>query len=99
MLTEKATMKKIQENFNEAECELTAAAYTNNENTRAEATVTAQIYVARRLREVTDDLISSNENLARSTDRSAKALNFLTLGLVLVGILQAVIIWRVSSTP
>jgi len=59
-------MKKIQEIFTEAEAELATAANTAYSSIVSEAGVTAQIYVAHRLREVTDDLIASNHKLESS---------------------------------
>ena len=91
-------MKKIQKLLTEAEVELATAAYTAVTGTISEANVTAQVYLAHRLREVTDDVIDSNANLANSNARYAKALNVLTACLVIVGVVQAVVIWRVSQS-
>ena len=53
----------------------------------------------RDVREVTNDLMASNEKLARSNNRYALALNILTGCIVAVGILQAFVVWGVSSMP
>ena len=92
-------MKAIQKLLTEAEAEFAIDANTANTGEISEANVTAQLYLAHRLRAVTDDLMASNDKLEKSNNRYALALNILTAGLVLVGILQAFVIWRVSSTP
>lgn len=61
--------------------------------------VIADIYVTRRLKAITDDLIESNNTISETAEesarkvaaasrRSANSLNILTLALVLVGIAQ-----------
>ncbi len=103
-------MKRIQELLDDDEAALARDANTANTGEISEVRVTAQLYLAHRLREVTNDLMASNEKLAkvngasneklaRSNNRYAGALNILTFFLVLVGVLQAFVIWRVSSTP
>ena len=65
--------------------------------TGAETGVTAQInktriyadiYTTKHLRAAIDQLIESNEKLSASNDRYARAMNWLTLGLLVVAILQ-----------
>ncbi len=46
------------------------------------------------LHETTDKLIKSNETLAKSNDRHATAMQWLTAALVVVGIIQIIVAWK-----
>ena len=48
-------------------------------------------------RKMADDMIQVNKDLAAASGRNATALNWVTAGLVVVGLLQAWLIWTVSQ--
>ena len=52
--------------------------------------VYADIYITRNLRSAIHELVKSNERLSASNDKYAKAMNWLTFGLLLTAILQIV---------
>lgn len=80
-------MEKIRRTLTEPEGELATSANSGSEGTRAEVRILAELHVARRHREMVDDLIESNEALAAANTKYAKGLLFLTGGLVFVGLL------------
>ena len=47
-------------------------------------------------RKMADDIIQTNKDLATASGRNATALNWVTFGLVVVGLLQAWLIWTVN---
>ena len=96
-------MKAIKEKLTEEERELAEAARGQSSHDVAEARVVTDLWVAHRMREMADDMISANKKLAKSSGDTATALNDLTKKLVwftgllcLVGLVQAYIIWSVS---
>jgi hypothetical protein len=51
----------------------------------------SEIYVTKKLETAIDKLIQSNEKLSESNDRYARAMNYLTGGLLLVAIIQVIL--------
>ena len=78
-------------NLTEGEEALLAGAETGSTAQINKTRIYATIYSAKRLRAAIDDLITSNEKLSTSNDRYAKAMNWLTFGLLLVAIIQGAV--------
>jgi len=51
----------------------------------------SDIYITKRISEAIDKLIESNERLSKSNDRYARAMNYLTGGLLLVTLIQVIL--------
>jgi hypothetical protein len=75
----------------EGESALIAGAETGVTAQINKTRVYADIYITKNLRSAINDLIKSNERLSNSNDRYARAMNWLTLGLLLVAVLQVTV--------
>lgn len=75
----------------EAEEALIAGAETGMTAQINKTRIYADIYLAKNLRAAIDELIKSNERLSTSNDRYARAMNWLTLGLLAVAVVQAIV--------
>jgi hypothetical protein len=73
------------------EKDLLRGAETGNTSQINKTRIYANIYLTKKLHAIIDDLIQSNERLSESNDRYAKAMNWLTFGLLLVAALQTAI--------
>jgi len=74
----------------EGEVALVAGAETGITAQINKTRVYADIYITKNLRSAVDDLIKSNERLSASNDRYARAMNWLTFGLLAVAVLQTI---------
>jgi hypothetical protein len=62
-----------------------------------EADVVSRLYVSMQQRKMADDMIQANSDLERASGRNATALDWVTAALVVVGLLQAWLIWTVNK--
>ena len=87
--------EKIREELNltKGEEDLIAASETGITSQINKTRIFADIYITKNLDNVINSLIESNENLSRSNDRYARAMNWLTGGLLIVAILQLIMLF------
>ena len=95
-------MNAIEEGLPNDEKEFVKQAHTGQNGPSSAAGVTAALYISHKMRDMADDMISSNKKLATASDDTAKALNRLTSRLVVVtvllgvvGLTQVFMIWAV----
>ena len=77
--------------LSEGEKALLAGAETGTTSQINKTRVYADIYVTKGMRRAVKDLIDSNLVLSQSNERHARALNWLTAGLLFLGIVQVVL--------
>jgi hypothetical protein len=75
----------------EGEKALTVGAETGTSPQINKVRIWSEIYVTKKLETAIDKLIQSNEKLSESNDRYARAMNYLTGGLLLVAIIQVIL--------
>ena len=87
--------EKIREELNltKGEEDLIAASETGTTSQINKTRIFADIYITKNLHNVINSLIESNEYLSRSNDRYARAMNWLTGGLLIVAILQLIMLF------
>ena len=72
----------------EGENALIAGAETGVTSQINKTRIYADIYITKNLRSAIDELIKSNERLSTSNDKYAKAMNWLTFGILAVAVVQ-----------
>ncbi len=77
--------------LSEGEEALIAASETGNTSQINKTRIFSQILTMKKIEASVEKMVASNERLSNSNDRYAKAMNYLTLGLLVVAILQVVV--------
>jgi hypothetical protein len=78
-------------NLTEGEKALIEGAATQATSQISKTRIWSEIYVAKKVETAIDKLIQSNEKLSESNDRYARAMNYLTGGLLLVTVVEVVL--------
>ena len=78
------------------ESAIAAGAETSAISQSNKVRVYTDIYVTKKLQCAVDKLTESNETLSKSNDKRATAMNWLTLGLLVVAVLQLVVALRLT---
>jgi len=78
-------------NLTEGEEALITGAETGTTSQINKTRIWSEIYVAKKVETAIDKLIKSNEKLSESNDRYARAMNYLTGGLLLVAAIQIIL--------
>ena len=89
----KDAILNIQENFALTEDEKIFIDYSNTGHTgnRNHSRVLSTLLLTKQLKQSTEQIIKSNEGLAKSEDNHAKKMQYLTWALVGVGTIQVVV--------
>ena len=85
--------RKLVENFgfNDDEKQLCQDAKTGETANINESRVISEIYFIKKLEQMTNRIVESNENLSKSNKKYVKGMLWLTGGLVFVGIIQIIL--------